>query len=478
MWATIIPTLVKIVMGAIALGVGIWYVYASISGDSIGYTSLDGFLNAIGACDANGVCDIASANGCFMCGYIEKLFGIIGNAATTFWGGVINSIWVLMPIGFGIAIFIWTAGHLFEASKANADFTSKETKLDWAPLWKKIQSQGIRIIIVGALIGATGFMGTDILGVIANVIITPVLYIASLLSMAATGVISNATCALELGAGADVLSPVFQPLMCIMGNLNTVMLAGVSGGFTLMNFSWAGLGGGVMTWVAGLAMVILFLYIGFGLFARVLNIVFKLVFVVVFMPLIVASYAFNETWKLAKGIVSNSINMLASSAVKLVQITLEIVLLYAVVAFTADEYFPGPNDGYSAILPPGIVGAQNINPNDRAMDIMSVFSKCEKVALNDKEKFRDCFIVEKRAVERKHPGAFDFMNDGFFFILFFMAVYFVYAYAVKPEIEKVFKLKEDDNFRFGDWLMDFGKSVWKLPEKVVNIIGNARKPKK
>ena len=56
---------VKIIMGAIALGLGIWYLSSSIGGEALTYTSMDNFLNAVGV--ENG--DIATANGCFMCGY-------------------------------------------------------------------------------------------------------------------------------------------------------------------------------------------------------------------------------------------------------------------------------------------------------------------------------------------------------------------------------------------------------------------------
>ena len=62
--------LVRFIIGAIALGIGIWYVSSSLSHTSITYVSMDGFLKSIGATDGN----IASANGCFLCGYVNDLF--------------------------------------------------------------------------------------------------------------------------------------------------------------------------------------------------------------------------------------------------------------------------------------------------------------------------------------------------------------------------------------------------------------------
>ena len=96
MKATLISIAVRFLMGAIALGIGIWYLSSSLSGASLTYTSMDGFLGAIGV--ENG--DIASANGCFLFGYIAVLFSVIGRAAEMFWNAMVDNIWFLMAIGF------------------------------------------------------------------------------------------------------------------------------------------------------------------------------------------------------------------------------------------------------------------------------------------------------------------------------------------------------------------------------------------
>lgn len=113
MRSSLIMIIIKFLMGAIALGIGIWYLSSSISGAAITYTSMDGFLNAIGV--QNG--DIATANGCFLCGYIAELFAVIGRAAEMFWDAMVNNIWILLAIGFGIFLFIYTAQYIFDAAK-------------------------------------------------------------------------------------------------------------------------------------------------------------------------------------------------------------------------------------------------------------------------------------------------------------------------------------------------------------------------
>ena len=99
------------------------------------------------------------------------------------------------------------------------------------------------------------------------------MYVCSELVMIASGVASAAQCgALEThntGDSADILNPIMQPFMCVMGNINSVMLAGAAGGFALMNYAWLDLGGGAFTWLAGLVLVLMFMIIGFDLFFMV-----------------------------------------------------------------------------------------------------------------------------------------------------------------------------------------------------------------
>ncbi len=81
-------------MGRTALGIGIWYMSKSIGGGAITYTSMSGFLDAIGVKGG----DIASANGCFLCGYIEKLFHAIGLRAENFWTAMLDNMWIFLAI--------------------------------------------------------------------------------------------------------------------------------------------------------------------------------------------------------------------------------------------------------------------------------------------------------------------------------------------------------------------------------------------
>jgi hypothetical protein len=473
--AKLIMIAVRFIMGATALGLGIWYISSSIGGGSLGYSSLDGFLTAIGVTGG----DIATANGCFLCGYIEKLFGAIGLATENFWTAMVDNIWILLAIGFGIFLCYTTATHLYDASKKNASLDGKEKTMEFKPWFDNVWKQGLRVMIVGALIGALGMWGNAALRGVTNITIAPVMFVGAELSMAATGVSDSAKCGTS-AINDDVLNPVLKPFMCVMGNLNTVMLAGAAGGFALMNYAWMDMGGGAFTWVAGLALVIIFLIIGFDLFFQVLSVVFKLVFLIIFLPLIIAAGAFDKTWKLADSVISNSIGMLVKSAVKIVAITLKIVVIYATVSYAADEYFPGPNDGYNAILPP-LIGATAKNQDDKTLSVMNVFSKCEKVALTygvvDKDKFKNCFTASRAEVERKYPGAFEFMKNGWEFLLLMFGIFLLYYYAVSPKIDALLSLKKNgidgsgsgEEFDYGGWVKDLGKRIWNVPNQVAGM---------
>jgi len=429
-------------------------------------------MTAIGAGDGN----VANVSGCFLCGYISELFGVIGNATEMFWTAMVDNIWILLAIGFGIFLFVFSAQYIFDAAKKTTALDAKEKKLEFAGWFDKVWRQGARVMIVGAMLGALGMGGTTALKTVANITITPVMFVGAELSMAASGVSDAATCGAMNTETDDVLNPVLQPFMCVMGNLNSVMLAGAAGGFALMNYAWLGMGGGAFTWVAGLALVIMFLVIGFDLFFQVLSVVFKLVFLIIFLPLLLAAAAFEKTWSLAGGAVKGAINMLVKSAIQIVAITLKVLIIYATVSFAADEFFPGPADGYSAILPP-MMGAAPQNPDAQTLSVMNVFTTCEQVALTngemDADKFKDCFTAQKAAVERKYPGAFDFMANGWDFLLMMFFMFLLYFYAVSPKVDAILGKASKEQFDFGGWAKDLGKKIWDAPQQIFGAISKA-----
>lgn len=472
MKAKLISMAIRFLMGAIAIGLGIWYLSSSIGGAALTYTSTQNFLTAIGAGD-----DIASANGCFLCGYISDLFSVIGNAAEIFWTAMLDNIWILLVIGFGIYLFIYTTQYIWDAAKKTTALDTKEKGLEFSAWFDKVWRQAARIMFVGAILGTLGMGGTTALRAISNVTITPVLYVGAELSMAASGVVDATQCgAITNPASGDLLNPILQPFMCTMGNLNAVMLAGAAGGFAMMNYAWLGMGGGAFTWIAGFVLVIMFLIIGFNLFFQVLSIVFKLMFIIIFLPLIIAATAFEGTWKLASNVVANAVTMLVKSSIQIVAISLKILIIYATVSFAADEFFPGPADGYSAIIPP-LLGRTVENPDAQTMSVMNVFATCERVALSDGEmdadKFKDCFTAQRAMVERTYPNAFDFLDDGFDFLLIMFFMFVLYFFAISPKVDAILGKGSKEQFDFGTWTKDLGKKIWGMPQQIFDAVSKA-----
>ena len=470
--AKLISILVRFIMGGAALGIGIWYLSSSIGGASLTYTSMPAFMNAIGA--GNG--DIASANGCFLCSYVQELFAAIGTGAQRFWTAMVDHIWILLAIGFGIWLFLYSAKYLYDAASAAGAGDDKERKIEFAPWFDKVWRLGARVMIVGVMMGTLGLGGTTALRTVANITITPVMIAGAELAMAATGVSDSAQCVAGDVKSDDVLSPVLRPFMCVVGNLNSVMLAGAGGGFAMMNYAWLGLGGGAFTWIAGLALVLMFLIIGFDLFFQILSIVFKLVFFIIFMPLLLAAAAFEGTWALADGIVKNAIDVLVKSAVRIVAITLKILIIYATISYAADATLPGPVDGYSAILPP-MMGQVSAPTDANARSVMNVFATCEQVGLAsgqmDAAAFKNCFTAQRAAAERAHPGAFDFLSGGLEFLLLMIGLFWLYYYVVDKKVDGILGGGGSDSFDFGAWAKDLGKRIWRIPQQLTDSLTKA-----
>lgn len=470
----VIEKIFKIVIGAIILGVGIWYMSASIGGASLSYTSMDTFMHQIGAAEItkNGV------PGCFLCGYMSEFFAVLGRATEMFWNGIVHNLWILMAIGFGIFLTFHTIKFVREqaTSKDIKDLTTKEPTVDFQKWFSLVWKTGVRVLIIGGLIGALNWTGTGGLRTITNVTVTPILYLGAALSETATGVISNQQCepVAIVENEEDILNPVLQPFMCVISNLNTVMLAGAGGGFALMNYSWMGLGGGVFTWLAGLSLVIIFMIIGFNLLFQVLSVIFKLVFVIIFMPILLASTAFEGVWKLAQDLTGAGINMLVNSAVSIIKISLKICIVYAIVYFSATQY------GFTTILPPLLGDAKQIeSPTEQSMAVIKVFSTCEKTSVVDgdinKEKFKTCFMEQRKIVEKQYPNAFDFMDDGFEFMLFMIGIALIYFWIVSPKIDKLIAENKGETFDYGKWVQDFGNAMYSAPGKIFTTVKDALK---
>ena len=467
--------LVRFLIGAIALGVGIWYVSSSLSHASITYISMDSFLSSIGATDGN----IASANGCFLCGYVKDLFVVVGDTAEKFWAAILENLWLIMVFGFGIFMVIHTIKYVKKAMTDTAELDTKEKKLEFAPWFDTVWRQGVRVMIVGALIGAFGMGGISSIKTLSKITIEPVMYIGTELSMAATHVSDYAQCVPTNFDSENAMSTLANPFMCIVGNINTVMLAGAAGGFALMNYAWMGDGGGVFTWVAGLLVVIMFVVMGFDLFFQILSVIFKLVFLVIFLPLIVAASAFEKTWKIASSALKNSITMLVDSAIKVIGIALKVVIIFALISFAGAEVFPG-----TGLFPP-LLGTEETVKNN-TLSVKNAFALCESQSTKqngeiDKAEFKKCFDAYKA----KNANAFDFLHDGFGFLILMAALVFIYFYILSPRIDKLMVSvppfepfnKSDGKGGFDDFggdLKKMAKMTWQKPQELADKLINKK----
>lgn len=462
--------LVRFGFGAIALGIGIWYVSSSIGGTSLSYTSMDTFLNSIGATDGN----IASVNGCFLCTYINDLFVVLGNASEKFWGAMVGNLWILMALGFGIYLIVHTIKYFIKSIEESAKLDTAEKKFVFNEWFEPVWRQGVRIIFVGAIIGAFGMGGIDAIKSLAQITIQPVMYVGTQLAMAATGVLDYAQCIPSALPQTNPMASVSNSLMCIVGNVNTVMLAGAAGGFSLMNYAWLGLGGGILTWIAGLLTVIMFVIIGFDLFFQILSVIFRLVFLIIFLPFFAAASAFEKTWKMASGVVSGALKILMDAAIKVIAIALKVVVIYAIVSFAGQDVFPG-----SGIFPQLLHTQQD---TEQSIVVHNVFATCEQQSMQNgelnKDMFKTCFEEQKVYVESQNPHAFDFLRDGWEFLVLMFGLFFLYVYVVSPKIDELVAAapafypfrnsgdKDDagglDNF--GGEMKNFGKLAWSKPK--------------
>ena len=196
------------------------------------------------------------------------------------------------------------------------------------------------------------------------------------------------------------------------------------------------------------------------------------------MPLFIAAAAFEQVWKAASNLFTKAIGMLVSAAINIVSISLKIIVIYATVSFAADAHFPGPVDGFSTVLPP-LLGQTIQNPDAKTLSVMNTFSECERVSLingeMDASVFKNCFTARRAMVERRYPGAFNFLGDGWGFLMTMIGLFALYYWVISPEIDKIFKPASASDFDFGGNIKQLGKNIWNLPvqitEKVTSSLG-------
>ena len=476
---SIIFNLFKFLFCFALVGLGVWYMSQALGGTSISYININTFADAIGAGG-----DAATPAGCFMCSYISDLFDILSKTAEGFWTKIIGKLWLVMALGFGLYVAISAIKLMFEAMQKSAKFDSGERKIEiksWLDgLWKN----GARILVVGVLLGIIGGGGTQSLKIITNITATPILYVGVAFGEMATRNNAIAPCSGDnanqiFSTENEILSPVFKPFLCVVSNVNTVVLAGAAGGLALMNYSFLGLdfGGGVLTWVAGLALVLMFLYLGFNIFFQILSIMFKLIFVILFLPLLLAAAAFEKIWAKASGLLNKSIDMLVSAAIKTLAVTLKVVILFGVVSYSADMFFPGPVDGFTSILPK-LVRTENAEMDEQALYIMNVFKKCEDKANNSdnfEQTYVECFNEERSQLPERYKDAFDFMDDGWSFLSIMLFIFVLYIIAISPKVDQLLpdaktEPNEKDGLDFGAMLKGYSKSALKNVNKLYGNI--------
>ena len=103
-----------------------------------------------------------------------------------------------------------------------------------------------------------------------------------------------------------------------------------------------------------------------------------------------------------------------------------------------------------------------------------VFASCEQESkVNDdidKTLFKSCFEQKRAVVEAQYPDAFNFMRDGFSFLIFMIGVAFLYFWIISPKIDELFASDAKETFDYGQWLKDLGKTSADAPYKIYSKV--------
>jgi hypothetical protein len=447
----LLPYIIKIVVWTLLIIGVVAYYFSSLSGAQLNFSSLTSFLQSTGACTGD-TCDISGANGCLLCGQITELINAIGITSGTLFSAIASHLWILLVLGFAIYMIV-SAFQTMKESLDNAigkdgEISDKQNdiKFDYTGWWNKLWKLGLRVAIVGMILGAISSNTIGIARTLNEITIKPIMQLGAGISMKLANV-PDQMCDMTMSenekttiAENNIITPdTIKPMMCVSGLINTVSIAGASGGFVMMNLAW--MQGEYVLWFLGLLLVIFFAFYGLKLFFELMNVVFQVIFYIIYTPVIIASFAFNGVWPIMKNISSGVIKNLTQLAINMIAITLKIVIFYSIIQFAADKYYPGPVDGYNSIFPPEILQNQtaaSASTSDTKPQIANVMMKCEIASKENgvinEEKFKSCWKSE----EKKNPAAFEFLKHPLDFILMLLFLMLFYFYAVESRLTKQF----------------------------------------
>ncbi|MDR2685445.1 MAG: hypothetical protein LBB23_01575 [Rickettsiales bacterium] len=315
-----------------------------------------------------------SQTACIFCPHIRQLVGAMDNAALSVYEVFVNHIWVMMLLGFGVFATI-TA---FQLLKKSADQTAQiedlgERTFDFTKWIDTLWRQGVRIVIVGVILGAIGSLGSTMPRIATEITLKPILSMGTYISLGIAGlpdslcpnslslsenskvpfagegvprsggvVVNNSPA--SAGQGGGITESATEPLLCFSNIITTITLAGAAKGFDTMNN--AGINKPIL-WFFGLALAVFFALYGVKLFFELMNILFTILFFIMFLPVIIAGYAFDNVWPVAKNITSNALSQTLGLAVAMVSLALKLSVFYYMIMFAVNNH---PSSPFAALL--------------------------------------------------------------------------------------------------------------------------------
>lgn len=167
-----------------------------------------------------------------------------------------------------------------------------------------------------------------------------------------------------------------EDILCFVNHVNIVYLSAMTAGANMLSQAWHDwlssfgnrpslLGDSI----AGLCMVVIFFLMYILVPFSLIDIVFTLGILVVFLPIIIASYAYQDVERV-KNFSKNALLSVWRIAFYMVMYSIFLSIVYSSFLYIADMYYPGPLDGFTYLFPSFMYDA---NP-----DILREFTECSQ----------------------------------------------------------------------------------------------------
>ena len=357
----------------------------------------------------NGKFSAVDVNTCWSCNLFSKLLDILSLVGVKLYAYISDVAFILIIFGFAV----WILNYMYKHMILDQDLNAKSMAFDISK----------KIIMIGVVSVALSFASIKnrnnsyLSNMLNNVVQNTAVPLFKMGLGISSEVLSINMCdklyyPKSDGEAGFIVKELKNDMLCLMNSVNMVFLSAMNSGSNMVSMSWKSFinhpianAKALPDVIAGAAVIIVFFLMYLMIPFSIVDIVFTLGVMISFVPLMIASYAYQDVG-MVKGFAKNAISLLWHIVFYIVMYSIFLGILYSSFIYIADMYYPGPLDNFTYLFPDFIYSSM-VNSKTYNIQLSSVFQNCVNIAAGNISKMQSCLL--KSGMDLNMPS---FDNPG------------------------------------------------------------------